>query len=141
MLKKLFEDIEPKPKSIILGLLAAGIGGAIFTTPICLTVISSNSKDLSLKTNNVEIGLSGKGVDLTAVDESNTQKFEEEFNKLTQELEKLKQAAKKKKVDQVLSPELDKIDQSVDAAQIRLQDVKQSTEELKEFVEQATAEP
>ena len=134
---KIFEGIEPKAKTIILGVLCTGIAGAILTIPVCVTIVAVNSKDLSLTTDSVQIGQSGKGENLTAVDESNNQKFEQEFKKLTEELEQLKQAAKKKKVDKVLSPQLDKIEQSVDAAEIRLQDVKQSSEQLKEFVEGA----
>lgn len=141
MLGKLLEGIEPKAKTIILGVFTTGIAGAILTIPVCVTIVAVNSKNLSLKTDSVQIGLSGKGEKLTAVDQSNKQKFEQEFKKLKDELKQLKQAAKKKKVDQVLSPELDKIEQSVDAAEIRLQDVKKSSEEVKEFVEEAIAEP
>ena len=141
MLGKVLEGIEPKAKTIILGLLCAGIAGAILTIPVCLTIVAVNSKDLSVKTNSVQIGLSGKGEELTAVDQSNNQKFEQEFKNLKEELKQLKQVAKKKRVGKVLSPQLNKIDQSVDAAEIRLKDVKKSSEDVKEFVEEAIAEP
>ena len=141
MFGKLLEGIEPKEKTIILGVFCTGIAGAILTVPVCLTVVAVNSKNLSFKTNSVQIGLSGKGEELTAVDELNNQKFEQEFEKLKEELNQLKEAAKKKKVDRVLSPQLDKLEQSVDVAEIRLQDVKKSSEEVKEFVKEAIIEP
>lgn len=137
MLNEILENIPVKGKNILL----YGLGLAIPTIPICITLVVINSSKLNFKTEKVQIELSSKGEDLTAVDELNNQKFEKEFNKLTQEIKQLKLAAKQKKVDKVLSPQLDKIEQSVDAAEIRLKDVKQSSEELNNFVEEAMTEP
>lgn len=139
MLDTVTNKISNRSKTIILICLGAGAGLAIATVPICLTIISLNSDRVNLKTSSVEIELSGKGKQLTAVDDSFNKKLESDFNQLKQELNNLKNQAKKKKVDRVLAPELKRVEQKVDQTEIRLHDATESSEELKEFVEDAIA--
>ena len=130
------KDFSPNTKIV----LSIGIIGVVIQLPICIVLIVLNSGDLSLSTDNIDLELNNKATELTAVDNSSTEKLEQEFNKLKQDYLKLKEQAKKKKLLKVLSPELEQIDDSVEQTELRLQDATQSSEQLNEFVESAIAE-
>lgn len=132
----ILKDFSPNTKLVLI----IGLVGVVIQIPVCTVLIVLNSGDLSLSTENIDLELNNKATELTAVDNSSTEKLEQEFNKLKQDYLKLKEQAKKKKLLKVLSPELKEIDNSVEQTELRLQDATQSSEQLNEFVESAIAE-
>ena len=133
----ILKDFSPNTKIV----LSIGIIGVVIQLPVCIVLIVLNSGDLSLSTDNIDLELNNKATELTAVDNSSTEKLEQEFNKLKQDYLKLKEQAKKKKVLKVLSTELEQIDSSVKLTEKRLIDANESSEQLNNFVEKAIAEP
>ncbi len=131
------KDFSPNTKLVLI----IGLVGVVIQIPVCTVLIVLNSGDLSLSTDNIDLELNNKATELTAVDNSSTEKLEQEFNKLKQDLSILKEQAKKKKVLKVLSTELEQIDSSVKLTEKRLIDANESSEQLNDFVEKAIAEP
>lgn len=134
---ELFNKISDRSKLILVG----SLGFAIATLPFTFALIILNSSVLSLKTNTVEFEVSGRGRDLTAVNTDQHNKLQQDFNQLKHDFNELNKAAKQKRVDKVLRPQLNAVDKSVDNTEDRLTDIQETSEQLKEFVEEAIAEP
>ena len=118
--------------------LFAGLAIALATLPTAVALVLINSGSIEYKTEDTEINLKGK--ELTAINNENTKKLQEQIDKLIEANRELAEAAKRKKVDKVLKPQIDKVEQAVVESEIRLEDVSDSQSELKDFVEKKIVE-
>lgn len=141
MLAGIVNNFSQETKKILLIGILFVIGISVPTVIICVTIISLNSKELSLTTDSMQLQFSGEASELTAVDDISNQKLQEDFNKLKKDFTELKQQAKKKKVLNAIHTQIDKIDDSVGKTELRLNDAAESSKELNKFVESAIAEP
>ena len=130
----ILDKLSQKGKLIIF----AGLAVAVATLPTAIALVLINSGSLEFKNQDTEINLKGK--ELTAINDDNTKKLQQQIDKLIEANKELAEAAKRQKVDQVLQPQIDKVEQAVAESEIRLEDVNDSQSELKDFVEKEIVE-
>ena len=130
----ILDKLPAKGKLLILG----GIAIAVASLPTAIAWVLINSGGIEYKTEDTEINLRGK--QLTAINDENTKKLQQQIDQLIEANKELAETAKKKKVDQVLKPQIEKVEKAVTESEIRLEDVSDSQKELKEFVEQEIVE-
>lgn len=113
------------------------IGLAFFlgSLPFSMAILGMRLGSFNFKNNDTEINLEGKK--LTQIHSEKIQKLEEQNRTKDQYIDELVQVAKQKKVDQVLKPQIENIEQAVVEGEIRLDDVSDSQQELNNFVETA----
>ncbi|MDJ0591974.1 MAG: hypothetical protein QNJ72_18620 [Pleurocapsa sp. MO_226.B13] len=137
MFKNIVNIINLLPKQFWF-ILAGFLGVSSATTPIAIAYLIVNSGSIEYKTGETEINLKGKR--LTNVNEEKTKKLEQQLERQNQIIQELAEAAKNKKVDGKLKPQIEKLEESAVESKIRLEDVADSNEELNNFVEEAIAE-
>lgn len=138
---KLFLNSSAETKKILIIGLTASVGVSLPIAIVCLTFVLGSNKEVSVKTNSYQFELSGQEQELKAVNDNSNEKLEEEYKKLKRDFNDFKQQAKNKNVDQVLSLEIEKLDSTIQQTEIRLEDVTESSEQYKDFVENVIAEP
>jgi hypothetical protein len=110
----------------------AFLGISSITTPIAIAYLVVNSNGIVYKAGETEINLKGK--ELRAVNDENINKLETQLEIQNQKILQLTQAAKAKKLEGKL-PELKEVEQASKEAELRLEDVTNSSNDLQDFVE------
>ena len=115
--------------------LSIGIAIAIGTSPIAGTLLLINSGSLSIKTEDRTIDFVGKGRAVTAKNEEDVDKLQQQFDELYSSYQNLAKAVNQRKGDRVLKDKVEKVEKKFIESGIRLDDVKESQKEVEEFVE------
>lgn len=105
------------------------LGISSITTPLSLCYLFVNSGSFDYKTAGTEISLKGKELQL------NLKKLEEQIEYQNQTILNLTEAAKEKKVEQKIKPQLKEAEKAIIESSIRLGDVQSTQEELNNYVE------
>ena len=130
----ILDKLPQTGKLIILG----GLAIAVATLPTAIALVLINSGSIEYKTQDTHINLKGK--ELTTINSENTKKLQQQIDKLIEANQELAQAAKQKKVERMLKPQIEKVEQAVAESEIRLEDVSDSQQELNYFVEREITE-
>ena len=121
-------------------ILFVGLAIAIASCPIALMLLATQGGGLEYKTADRTIYLKGKTKELTIDNNLKLQKLETQLQTLNESNRALLEAAKRKKVDRVLRPEIDKVEADITESKNKFKEVEASAAQLNEFVEDAINE-
>ena len=122
-------------------ILFIGLSVAVGTLPIALTILVINTGGIQYKTDSREIYLNGKTKQAASKNKEQTEDLKLQLEELTSSYNELARAARRRKVDGILRPQIEQVEKDIIKSETKLDEVAETQAQLKELVEETIVNP